>query len=135
MDEKNLQRTNKVDEFITDTSEALKKRLSSLRTQAHIVYGCYVASFIVGITAIIGVVLAYVARNNARELNDKILIDQFTWQIKTFWIGLAFGVLFVISFLTVVLPFIIGAVGLVWFIYRIVKGWSYLSSGKRLYDD
>lgn len=129
------QRVNKVDEFITDATDAIKKRLSNLKTQTYIVYVCYFTSLIVGITIIVGVVMAYLARSNAQKLNEKILVDHFTWQIRTFWVSLFFTVIAIISMLTVIMPIIIGIIGFVWFMYRIVKGWIYLSNNRRLYDN
>ncbi len=71
------EKVNKVDEFLTDATDAVKKRVSNLRTQAHIVYGLYVASFLIGITLIIGVIFAYIARGNAQKEKDEVLIDHF----------------------------------------------------------
>jgi len=127
------EKVNKVDEFLTDATDAVKKRVSNLRTQAHIVYGLYAASFFNGITLIIGVIIAYIARGNAQKENNELLIDHFTWQIRTFWWGLAFLAIIIASFVTIVLPFVIGIAFLAWFIYRIAKGWVYLSNNKRLY--
>jgi len=75
------QKANKVDEFLTDATDAVKKRVSNLRTQAHIVYGLYFASFLLGITAIIGVIIAYIARGNAQRERNKVLIGHFTLEL------------------------------------------------------
>lgn len=127
-------KTNKVDEFLTDTTEAIKKRISNLKNQAHIVYILYVVSYLIGITAIAGVILAYIARENAKKQQaPDWLIENFTWQIRTFIGLLIFAVLFIFSLPTFVLPFIFYGIGLVWGIYRIVKGWVSLANEKKLY--
>jgi len=59
------------------------------------VYGLYTASLVIGITAIIGVVIAYIYREECNELEA----THYRWQIRTFWnafIGFAFA--FVLTF-------------------------------------
>ncbi len=91
----------------------------------HIIYGLYAAAFFLTFTAIFGVILAYLQRGNALSDMQRSHID---WQIMTFWWGL---LLVAIAFAT---PFILGwvaAIGLIFlpvifFIYRISKGWQRL---------
>ncbi|MFD1217006.1 DUF4870 family protein [Microbulbifer celer] len=113
-------------------------RESSLRQMCHINYALYVASFFVGITAIIALVLAYIKLDDARGTYYE---QQFRWQINTFWIGLVALIgLTVVGFVLTVATlglgfFLVGFLGFVWFIwvvYRIVKGWIYLSDNKPL---
>lgn len=80
---------------------------------ALIVYILYFASYVIGITALIGVIVAHVKIGDA----DPFLRTHYQWQIRTFWIGLLY---FVIG---VVLCFvIIGiAVLLFWFIWTLVR--------------
>ena len=49
----------------------------------------YLASFVVGITGIVGVVLAYVWRGEAHEAWEE---THYTYLIRTFWIALAAAV-------------------------------------------
>ena len=46
----------------------------------------YLASIVTGVTAIIGVVLAYVWKNDSHEPWEA---THYTYQIRTFWIGVA----------------------------------------------
>lgn len=89
----------------------------------HLVYGLYAASFFMGVTALIGVIVAYVKRGEAQ---GNWQATHFTFQIRTFWIALAASVL---GFLTVPigLGFLILALAAVWMIWRIVRGWVRLS--------
>ena len=94
-----------------------------------------VGAFLTGWPSIIAVILNYVKRSEAR---GTWLESHFRWQIRTFWFGLLWIVLCVlfivgtlgIGILIAWLP--MGLVGL-WFIYRIVRGWLALSSGRRMY--
>lgn len=113
-------------------------RESGLRQICHINYALYVASFFMGLTAIIALVLAYIKLDDARGTYYE---QQLRWQISTFWIGLVLMIALsvvgvVITIVTLGLgAFMIGLLGLVWLvwaIYRIVKGWTYLSDNKPL---
>lgn len=90
---------------------------------ATIVYILQAASFFIGLTLFAAVIVNYVRRDDAR---GTWLESHFRWQIRTFWLTLAgmfvggLTALFLIGWL------ILGATVL-WLIYRIVKGWLYLS--------
>ncbi|WP_226893356.1 DUF4870 family protein [Nisaea sediminum] len=57
------------------------------------IYALYLASFFVGITSIIAVILAY----TSREREDYGLYTHYTFQIYTFWLGLLYSVGFGIA--------------------------------------
>ena len=67
------------------------------RLMALVVYGLYIAAFINGITAIIGVVLAYVGRDEAR---GTVYESHYSNAITTFWVTL--GVFALLSIVTVI---------------------------------
>ena len=93
---------------------------------AQIVYLCQALSFLFGITAIVGVILNYLKRDEAK---GTWLESHFVWQIKTFWIGLiASFVGFILIF--VLIGFFILAATLVWIIYRAIKGYLLLDAEK-----
>jgi len=96
---------------------------------AKIVYILYAVGFFVGITWLIGVVIAYVYRSDAPDW----LKGHFTFQIRTFWLGLAGVVIGGITAALVVGLLILLAV-LVWAIARIVKGWKWLADGQPVPD-
>jgi uncharacterized membrane protein len=91
---------------------------------AQIVYVLYLVSLAVGVTAIIGLVMAYVNRTDAPDWVQ----THYRFQIRTFWIGLLYGFL---SLLTVVI--VAGLFGflftLIWWIVRCVKGLKALTQG------
>jgi len=91
---------------------------------AQIIYVLYLVSLVVGVTGVVGVVMAYVNRGDAPEW----LQSHYRFQIRTFWIGLLYGVL---SLLTTII--VIGIFGFlfvfVWWIVRCAKGLKLLAQG------
>ncbi len=85
----------------------------------------YLASFVVGITGIVGVVLAYVWRGDNPEPWEA---SHYTYQIRSFWIGLAASVLGVLL-LIIGVGFLILLGVAVWVIVRSVV--SLLNAQKR----
>lgn len=109
----------------TGTPAAQPPQLSSQQgptdSTAKIIYILYLVSLVVGVTSIVGLIMAYVNVGDAPEP----LKTHYRFQIRTFWIGLLYG------FVGVLLTFIgIGVAILVfaavWLIVRCVKGLKYL---------
>ncbi len=94
--------------------------------QAKLIYVLYLAGFVTGgITSLIGVVMAYMARGDA----DAMLQSHYTWQIRTFWIALVGSI--VGGLLTLVLiGFLVLLALAVWLIVRCVKGFQQLDKGE-----
>lgn len=90
-------------------------------SQVRLIYILYLVSFIAGVTAIIGVVMAYVNKDDAEEW----LQSHYQFLIHTFWkalvMALISGVLMLvfIGFITIVLV-------MLWIIVRCVKGLKYV---------
>ena len=101
----------------------------SAKTLTTIIYSLYAASFFVGITAIVAIVINYVKKE---DVAGTFLESHFRWQIRTFWFALLWCALGAITFLIVVGWFILAANG-IWVIYRIVKGWLRLNDNKPMY--
>ena len=89
------------------------------RQMALIIYILFLVPF--GITHIVGLVLAYVARDTAPDW----LRSHYTYQIRTFWIGLLY---FVVACLTlaILVGFALVPAVVVWFIVRCALGLSRL---------
>ena len=100
-----------------------------LKTLATVVYVLQAIGFFNGITWIVGVVINYVKREDAA---GSWLESHFTWQIRTFWWGLVWGVVGAILCLVFIGFFVLGA-NAIWIIYRIIKGALALNEGKPLY--
>jgi len=118
---KTINREN-IKEIQSDNSQ---KQLS-IKNITQTVYFCQTLSFFFGITAIAGIILNYLKRN---ETIGTWLESHFTWQIRTFWIGLIFSLIgFILS--VILVGFLILAVTLVWTIYRVIKGYLLFDSEK-----
>jgi uncharacterized membrane protein len=101
----------------------------SPKTVTVLVYALQAASFAVGITLIIGVILNYIKREDVR---GTWLESHFRWQIRTFWYSILWTV---IGFLTaiVLIGYAVLFANAIWVIYRIIKGWIRLSEGMEMY--
>ena len=114
---------------------------ASLVRTTHIVYALHalglalgafgaasvLGSFLFGWPSIIAVIINYVKRSEAR---GTWLESHFTWQIRTFWIALAWAAL--VAAVSIPLSVILVGIGTwiagmfllgVWAIYRIARGW------------
>jgi uncharacterized membrane protein len=88
---------------------------------AKVVYILYLVGLLTGVTALIGVVMAYVNESEAPEW----LRTHYRFQIRTFWIGFLY--LFVGTILSLlVIGFFILLFWAVWVIVRCIKGFKYL---------
>lgn len=113
------------------------------KTMPAVCYALYLLAFATGITAVVGLIIAYAQRSTA----GPAMRTHYTFLIRTFWIGLllaivagiAGGVLFAIgAVLTVILigfPImalagLVWAVAAIWFGVRCVVGLVYLSRGE-----
>lgn len=86
---------------------------------------CYLASFAVGFTSIVGLVLAYIWRGEAHEAWEE---SHYQYLIRTFWLGLLGGVVGCALLLVLIGIFVLIAVG-VWMIARAVM--SLINAQKR----
>ena len=100
----------------------------SLKTVATVVYALQAAGFVTGIAWIVAIVVDYVKRDDAR---GTWLESHYRWQIRTFWWGLLWGIVGGILLLVLVGYFVLLATA-IWIIYRIAKGWLYLSENRPL---
>jgi uncharacterized membrane protein len=98
-----------------------------LKTLTTLVYALQAAGFLLPpIVWIVAVIINYVKRE---DVAGTWLESHFRWQIRTFWFGLLWAVPGVILFVLIVGWFILAA-DAIWIIYRIVKGWLYLSDNR-----
>ncbi len=93
------------------------------------IYALYAASYFVGVTAVVAIVINYVKKD---DVAGTFLESHFRWQIRTFWFGVLWGVLGAITMVFIIGWFVLVANG-IWIIYRIVKGWLRLNDGKPMY--
>ncbi len=63
---------------------------TNTRTMAIVVWSLYIANVIVPFAALVGVIIAYVSRGDAK---DTVYFSHFQRQITLFWVGLVVGIL------------------------------------------
>ena len=126
------------------STPATRQPSESLVRLTHLIYGLHafsalmgvistaaiVTAFLTGWPSILAVILNYAKRAEAR---GTYLESHFSWQIRTFWGALAWLVLALFLFVTVIgIPLailMIVATGL-WVLYRIIRGWLALNDGR-----
>ena len=91
---------------------------------AQIVYILYLVGLAVGVTAVVGVVMAYVNRADAPEWVQ----THYRFQIRTFWIGILYVLISLVTMIIVVGLFF-AVFAFVWWIVRCVKGLKSLTQG------
>lgn len=104
-------------------------RDASLKRITMVVYFLQIASFLLGFTLIVAVVINYVQR---REVAGTWLESHFRWQIRTFWYTLLWVVVG-LALLVVVIGFFVLMGAALWLLYRAIKGWLSLEEGKGMY--
>lgn len=102
------------------------KELESLKTITTVVYALQALSCLWGVTAIVGVIMNYVKREDAV---GTLYQSHFDWQIRTFWWGLLWSVIGVVTLFIVIGIFVLLAAW-IWMVYRVVKGWMQLNENK-----
>ncbi len=105
--------------------------LASAKNVTTLIYALYAASFFVGITAIVAIIMNYVKED---DVAGTFLESHFRWQMNTFWFGLLWSLVGGITIL-IGIGFFVLAADSIWLIYRVVKGWLYLNDNKPMYAD
>lgn len=94
-----------------------------------IIYILYLAAFVVGITALIGVIMAYVQKGNSSAFIE----SHYQFQIRTFWmslVGWIVGILLTFVFIGIIVLILVA----IWYIIRCVKGIMWLQNGEAVPD-
>jgi uncharacterized membrane protein len=107
--------------------ERTEEQLASLKTLTLAVYALQVASVFVGITAIVGVIINYIKREDAA---GTLYASHFDWQIRTFWWGLVWAVVGFVLLFAFGLGLLVWFVAGIWALYRVVKGFIKLNDNQ-----
>ena len=105
------------------------EQLASLKTLTLVVYLLQAFSFAWGVTAVVGLIINLVKRD---EVRGTVYESHFDWQIKSFWWGL-FWLIAGIVLAMVMVGFVVLLVAWIWMIYRVVKGFLKLNDGLPVY--
>ena len=92
---------------------------------ANLIYILYLVSIIGLPTSIIGVIMAYLGKDDAPEW----LVSHYNNQINIFWKSILYAFISVVL-MVVVIGMLTALVTLVWYIVRTVKGMQALSKGE-----
>jgi uncharacterized membrane protein len=103
-----------------------EEQIKALKSLTQVVYVLYALSYFAGITAIVGIIVNNVKKD---DVAGTWLESHFRWQIRTFWFGLLWAVIGMLTAFIVV-GFAILFANFCWIIYRIVKGWLNLNDNK-----
>jgi uncharacterized membrane protein len=104
-------------------------RSKPARVNVKLIYVLYLASFVLGITSVIGLVMAYINRGNAPAW----AVSHYTHQIRTFWIGCLYAVI-AGMLVMIVVGFVLLPLVAVWMIVRCVKGLQLAGRGEPVPD-
>ncbi len=89
-------------------------------------------AFVFGVPSLLAVILNYIKRD---EVQGTWLESHYRWQIRTFWITLAwlvgYGVL-IITIIGIPIAWLLIAVLGVWVSYRVIRGWLALANRQAL---
>ena len=96
---------------------------------ARIIYVLYLVGLATGLTLLIGVIMAYVNKDDAPDW----LKSHYDFQIRTFWIGLLYCIVGAILSI-VLIGFLVLLFWAVWLIVRVVKGFKYLEQRQPVPD-
>jgi uncharacterized membrane protein len=101
----------------------------SPRVMAMAIYICYLASFLAGITALVGIVLAMMNRGTGPAWLD----SHYRYQIRTFWIGLLYTIVGFVTILVFVGWIVLLATS-IWLILRCARGLTWLDKRQPVPD-
>ncbi|MGQ0741337.1 MAG: DUF4870 family protein [Alphaproteobacteria bacterium] len=103
----------------SQASPASAATVSDLRTLTIVCYVLYFVALFSGITAVIGVIIAYVKKGDARGTRWESHLDNL---ISVFWVALIGFIVGVLTIWMLGLGFLILVALFVWYLYRTIKG-------------
>lgn len=96
----------------------------------HAIYACYAIGFFIGVTWLVGVIIAYIKRDEAR---GTWMESHFSWQIRTFWwsvLWMGLGCIFAVTVIGLIIAWPLWGIAWLWALYRVIKGWIRLNDAK-----
>jgi uncharacterized membrane protein len=110
-------------------SDQTGKWLEPGHQNVQLVYILYFVGFVIGISALVGLVMAYLNRGKAGGYIE----SHYTWLIRTFWIGLLY-MLVSIALSFVIIGFLLVILVLIWLVVRLIKGLQKLARHEPIAD-
>ncbi len=100
-----------------------------LRQFVFISYILQATFFVFVVTPLFALIINYIKKD---DLINSRYSSHYRWQQNTFWFGLMWAFLSVMTFILFIGYVVFFFLG-IWYVYRIIKGWIYLTDGKELY--
>ncbi|WP_157016933.1 DUF4870 family protein [Mesorhizobium xinjiangense] len=101
----------------SDRQRQTDRWLEPGKVNVQVIYVLYLVGFVIGISALVGIVLAYMNRGKTGGWVE----THYTWAIRTFWIGLLYA--FICALLAfVAIGFLLMIAVVVWVVVRVVLG-------------
>lgn len=94
-------------------------------TNIKVIYVLYLAGLIIGLTVVVGIVLAYLNRGKS----DAWVETHYEWAIRTFWIGVLFAAISMVL-MVIGIGWLLYIAVMVWVIVRTVIGLQAVSRGE-----
>ena len=114
---------------MNDEQSLADQAIKASKTITTAVYALQALSFFVGITILAAIIINYV---KLEDVQGTWLESHFRWQMRTFWFGLLWSVVGVIS-LSVFVGLFVLLINFIWVVYRVIKGWLRLVDNKAMY--
>ena len=100
-----------------------------LRKYTYSIYILQALGFVTGgITSLLGVIINYIKDEDVR---GSWLESHFRWQKATFWYGLLWTLLGILT-TWIFIGYVVLPAVTIWLIYRIARGWIYLVDGEHV---
>ena len=94
-------------------------------TNIQVIYILYLVSFVIGISALVGIVLAYMNRGKSEAWVE----THYTWAIRTFWIAILYALISMVL-MVVGIGFLLLLAVAVWIVVRVVIGLQLVGRGE-----
>ena len=117
---------NNTDNFTNMATNVVNTPNSDVKNYVFIAYVTYAVGLLILFTPVVGVIMAYVKRD---EVQGTIYASHIDYLIKTFWVSLVGTVLGTFTTL-ILIGWLILLVTAIWFIYRVVIGLIKLNEDK-----
>ena len=98
-------------------------------TNIQVIYILYLLGFVIGITPLVGIVMAHINRGKTGGWIE----THYTWAIRTFWLGMA-GALVSFVLMFVLIGFVLMLAIVLWFVLRMIIGLQAVSRGEPIRD-
>ena len=110
----------------TKSGDVVSNYLAPGGNNVKLIYGLYLVSVLVGVTMLIGLVMAYINRG---QVAGSWAESHYTYQIRTFWIGLLYCLISVVLML-VLIGFLLIFLVLIWVFARCIRGLQWAGNGQ-----